>query len=75
MCRIDSQVKESLDYVVAAHHLGHLGHQIFANLLSGVLGLLAAHLQEGEYYQRQLPFKLSTCLLQLYHAGWHLLSV
>ena len=61
-----AEVEEALHDVELLHGLAVL-RQPLANLLGRQLGRLAGRLDEGEYDQRQVAFKLAARLLQLQH--------
>ena len=73
-CVSNAQVQETLHHVELADSLAVV-HQILANLLTGLFGTFASHLDKGEYHQCQTTLKLAARLLQLHHLLRHLLSV
>ena len=62
----DAEVQEPLDDIVLADGLAVL-HQVFAQLLGGLLRTLAGHLDKGEHHEGQVALKLAARLLQLHH--------
>ena len=48
-------------------HSRTVGCQVFANLLSRLLGTLLGGLYKGEYHECQISLKLTSRLLQLHH--------